>query len=231
MKNRNLQSDGSGSAWFDRVAYLAGMVLLSAGLTGCAHFRTELGKPLAVDKGSFVEGETSVHTVVHALGPPNQVSALPDGFAFLYEHSVVKELQIGFSLDFPLLRWLKLIWAMNSLDQDLCLMTFDDEGRLKAIGVGHSSEDLGGGKAIQFIVSVISLTDSSAFRRPADAHSWGAACLGRLPRTLNADQNLRTGAHGLQLRTAPKYAGQHTLEMAKPAKLKIKRRGKNPEPF
>jgi hypothetical protein len=37
---------------------------------------------------------------------------------------------------------------------------------------------------------------------------------------LNAEQNLRIGEHGLQQRIAPAYAGQNTLEMAKPMSKK-----------
>ena len=92
-------------------------------------------------------------------------------------------------------------------------------------------EDLGGGTAVQLIVSVVSLSDSPAFRKPADPHSWGAASLRWLPSTLNAEQGLRLGAHGLQLRPALSYAGQQTLEMAPPKKLKSQKRPDNSQPF
>lgn len=210
---------------------LALLVLLPLLLAGCSHFRTELGKPLVVDKTAFVAGETTVQTVMHTLGPPNQVCALPDGFSCLYEHSEIGEFQLGLSLNVPVLRLLKFIRVWNYVDQDILLLTFDDQGRLRGIGADHWKQDLGGGTAVQLIVSVISLTDASAFRRPADAHSWGAACLQRLPKTLNAEQSMRSGAHGLQLRTAPSYAGQQTLEMAPPKRLKSKKRPENTEPF
>ncbi len=210
---------------------LALLVLLPLLLAGCSHFRTELGKRLVVDKTAFVTGETTVQTVMHTLGPPNQLCALPDGFSCLYEHSEIGGFQLGLSVNLPVLRLLKFIRVWNHIDQDILLMTFDDQGRLRGIGADHWKEDLGGGTAVQLVVSVISLTDASAFRRPADAHSWGAASLQRLPKTLNADQSLRSGARGLQMRTAPSYAGQQTLEMAPPKRLKSKKRPENSEPF
>ena len=207
------------------------LLLLPVLVAGCSHFRTELGKPLVADTAAFVAGETSVQTVMRALGPPNQVCALPEGFACLYEHSEIGEFQLGVSVNVPVLRLLKFIRAWNYVDQDILLMTFDDQGRLRGLGADHWNADLGGGTAVQLIVSIISLTDASAFRRPADAHSWGAASLQALPKTLNAEQSLRSGAHGLQLRTAPSYTGQQTLEMAPPKELKAKKRPVNSEPF
>jgi len=213
------------------VASTATLAALLLWLAGCSQFSTELGKPLATGKGAFIEGETSAQSVIHQLGPPNQVSALPDGFVFLYEHSQVGEAQIGLSVNTPVLRWLKFVRARNYLAQDVLLMTFDDQGRLRGIGADNWKEDLGGGTAVQLVVSVVSLTDSSAFRQPADVHSWGAASLRRLPSALNSEQNLRLGTHGFQQRTAPSFAGQQTLEMAPPKRLKAKKRPKSSEPF
>jgi hypothetical protein len=71
----------------------------------------------------------------------------------------------------------------------------------------------------------MSLSDLSRFLRPADAHSWGQALLEPAPIALNSAQSLRTGDHGVrQQRMTPDYAGQHTLEMAKPKTEKERRR-------
>jgi hypothetical protein len=168
---------------------------------------------------------------MHQLGPPIQVSALPDGFAFLYDHWEIGEYQLGISVNYSFLRYLKYVKAWNYLKQDLLLMTFDNQGRLRGIGAEHRKDDLGGGSALQLIVSVASLTDASAFQTPADAHSWGAARLKRLPSALNSMQNLASGANGLQLRTASAYVGQHAMDMTKPKNLKSKKRNEGSEPF
>jgi len=205
------------------------LILLAAGclLTGCSSFRTEWGQPLRADAGQFSEGSTRVETVIHALGPPARVSALPGGFAFLYEHSIVGEFQIGVSFDAPLLRWIKFVHASNRLDQDVLLMVFDEEGVLRSMDPEAWRQKLGGGGAAQLLFAVMSLTDDSALRQRSPALGWGRADLQPLPVLLNRQQSLRSGQHGLQQRLAPTYAGQHTLEMAKPKPKKKKRRGQS----
>jgi hypothetical protein len=84
-------------------------------------------------------------------------------------------------------------------------------------------EQLGGGGALQFIVSVLSLTDTTAFHRQPDALRWGRGLLQRPPVTLNTAQDLRSGSHGLQQRIAPAFVGQATLEMPRPNQLKSRR--------
>src|SRR5690242_16134488 len=74
---------------------LALLFVLPLLLTGCSHFRTELGKSQVMDRTAFVEGETTVQNVIHTLGPPTQIAVLPDGFSCLYEHSEIGEFQLG----------------------------------------------------------------------------------------------------------------------------------------
>jgi hypothetical protein len=200
-------------------------------LAGCSSFKREWGRSVVVPPGRLVEGRTRAETIVQKLGPPTQLSALPDGFAFLYEHSRTGEFQFGLSLDpGPMvdapeaLNWFKLVLARNHLELEVVLLTFNEEGVLRAVATNQWSESLGGGGAIQFLFAVMSLSDVPALRRPADAHRWGRTMLRRPPVTLNNDQSLRTGAHGLQQRLAPAYAGQSTLEMNPPKKLKEKKR-------
>jgi hypothetical protein len=193
--------------------------------TGCSSFRTEVSQPLAGKVSGFVEGQARAETVVQQLGPPDSATRLPEGFAFLYEHSVFREFQIGISVNYSILRYVKFIHAWNSLDQEAVLFSFDNEGVLQNASSKRWKENLGGGSAVQFILTVASLSDISKFLRPADAHSWGSALLEPPPMALNSDQSLRTGEHGLrQQRLAPDYVGQHTLEMARPKGEKERRR-------
>ena len=203
---------------------LSALVLLPSFLSGCSSFRTQLGKPLPPAAKNLAEGQTLVGTVVHELGPPNQTSRLPNGFAFLYEYSELSEFQFGFSANIPVVRWLKFVKAWNYLEQESLILTFDDRGVLRSVGSGNWEESLGGGSAIQILFSAISLSDVSKILRPADAHAWGKQLMQPMPIALNSAQNLRTGEHGLQQRIAPDYAGQHTLEMTKPRTEKEKKR-------
>ena len=193
-------------------------------VTACSSFRTEMGRPLQTKPNAFVEGTTPVRTVVHDLGPPNQVSRLPDGFAFLYEYSQIGEFQLGISVDISFLRWIKFVKAWNRLNEESLLLTFDNQGVLRSAGSAKWQEGLGGGGAAQLLFAVISLSDISEILRPADAHDWGMFLLQQPPVTLNSAQSLLTGEHGLQQRIAPDYVGQQTLEMTTPKTEKERKR-------
>jgi hypothetical protein len=200
--------------------------MATVAVAGCSSFKTELGQSFPENRASLAEGQTRIETVLDEFGPPNLVSALPEGVAFLYEHSVIGEFQFGISFNLPVIRYFKFIKARNHLDQDAVLMTFDEQGVLQGIGSGAWEENLGGGTALQLIVMVVSLSNTSELRRRADAHAWGRWLLQPLPVALNSEQTLRTGANGLQQRIAPRYVGQQTLEMPKPQKAKEKKRPK-----
>jgi hypothetical protein len=195
-------------------------------LAGCSSFRTEMGRPLTAKINRFAEGRTRVDTVVHELGPPHQASRLPSGFAFLYEYTLMREFQLGFSLDVSILRWFKFVKAWNHLDQQALILTFDDQGVLHSAGSGEWEESLDGGSAAQILLSTMSLSDFSKILRPADAHSWGELLLQPPPVALNSAQSLRSGDNGLQQRIAPDYAGQRALEMKRPKTEKEKKRTK-----
>jgi len=194
-----------------------------------------MGRPLDGTVQNYTNGQTQVETVVHDMGPPNDASRLPDGFAFLYEYSRIKEFQLGFSINVSILRYFKFLHAWNSLEQQVLLVTFDNRGVMQSASIRKRTEDLGGGSAVQFIVNVMSLSDVARLLRPADANLWGERLLQPLPTALNAGQSLRTGEHGLQQRPAVDYEGQGTLEMARPktegAKKKIKKNYQQPQPF
>jgi len=163
-------------------------------------------------------------TVLRELGPPHAVSALPDGCAFLYEHSKVDELQFGISLDFIDAPYLKLISANSRLSETAHLLTFDEGGVLRAHHLQSWEEKLSGGQALQFVTSVSSLTDISTFQQIPEPLVWGRGRIQPLPVTLNVDQDLGTGQNGVEQRLSPRYAGQATLEMAPPKAIKIKSR-------
>lgn len=192
-------------------------------VAGCSSFKTEVGEPLPTASHPLVEGETRVETVVHELGPPHAVSRLPGGFVFLYEYSRVDEFQWGISLEFLRLPYFKVVKGSSRLSESADLLVFDQHGILVAQGERAWRERLGGGGALQLIVSVLSLTDSTAFRRLPDPLLWGRGWLQRLPVVLNLVQDLRTGKRGLQQRIAPVFVGQATLEMSRPKPIKTPR--------
>ncbi|MGZ4964827.1 MAG: hypothetical protein ACXWJB_14960 [Limisphaerales bacterium] len=127
----------------------------------------------------------------------------------------MKEFQLGLSVPVGFLRYFKFVHAWNNLDQQAAMLIFDDYGVLRSIGEKKWKEKLGGGNAVQVLVTVMSLSDVANILLPADAHSWGEALLEPPPIGLNRNQSLRYGEHGLHQRLSPEYVGQHSLEMEK----------------
>jgi len=58
----------------------------------------------------------------------------------------------------------------------------------------------------------------------APMHAFAETLLQPAAVALNSKQSLRTGEHGLELRIAPDFVGQHTLEMANQKTEKEKKR-------
>jgi hypothetical protein len=184
-------------------------------VTGCSHLTSDVGPPLP-SAATIVTGKSTLGDVVTTIGVPSQVSASAGGFVFLYEHNEVVENQIGISFDFPVLRWLKFVYAGSGLRHEAWLMTFDTNDVLQAWGKEDWKKPLGTGAAAQILVTVSSLVDSTAVRRPASQHRWGEMWLNPLPQVLNTGQSPQDGRFGLEQRLAPTFVGQHTLEMIQP---------------
>lgn len=183
-----------------------------------------MGHPLLGRVQNYTNGQTRLQTVLDEMGPPNAATRLPDGFAFLYEHTRINEFQLGISVNVSVLRYFKFLHAWNSLERQVMLVTFDKQGTVRNATMRQWKADLGGGSAVQFIVNVMSLSDVAQFLQPADANSWGDRLLQPLPTTLNGAQSLRTGEHGLQQRGPPEFVGQETLEMAVPKTERVKKK-------
>jgi hypothetical protein len=189
-------------------------------LSGCSIFHTEIGKPLKKPAVPLVQGKTSVRAVVKELGPPHLVSALSNGFVFLYEYHQIREFQWGVSLKALKLPYFKIVKADSRLSESVRILTFDDRGILRAEGSAVWNEKLSAGAALQWIVSAISLTDTTPFLQSSGSISWGRRLLEPLPKVLNSRQNLTDGSHGVEIISSPDFVGQSTLEMVRPRPLK-----------
>ena len=184
-------------------------------LAACGRFETEVGRPLDLSQHDFQVGETGLSTVTRALGPPTQLSALPDGIAYLYEYTDAVEWQLGLGLnilDIQELRLIKAVAGLGSLDHQVFVLTFDRAGTLSAIGSGRRDSDLGTGYSLQWIVDAVPVVDTSNYETVGAQNTWGRALLEPPPTTLNTQQDLESGAAGFQLRGTPEGIGQHSLE-------------------
>jgi len=131
----------------------------------------------------------------------------------LYEYNGVVEKQLGFNVDFPVLRWFKFVGAKSWLEHQTCLVTFDTNGIVRAWGEEHWRTPLGSGGGAQILVTVSPLVDSTQVRRPAPQHEWGKSSLAPLPKVLNTRASMDNGLWGFEQTLAPTAVGQRALEM------------------
>lgn len=197
-----------------RSSIAAALVLLSA---GCSVLRSSMDRRTTPPSAVLQAGETHFHAVLNELGPPSRITALPGGFAFLYECLDFRELQLGVSGPGQALEWLALV-KLTLADADLrhqaVLFHFRSDGYLLSVSSLDRREDVGMGGSVQMLFAVAPVVDTSGYEDDS-THSvlWGMSLLEPLPRILNAQQSLRTGRSGLELGGTPTRAGQHTLEM------------------
>ena len=198
------------------LAMLAGFAITLLALTGCSLLYREIDTMVDPTGVSLREGETPYGTVLHQLGPPAKVSALAEGFVFLYEDIESAEEQIGIGLGIEAVPWLKLFKfsaARADADHEILLLIFDDEGILQSQCHNERKEDLGTGTGIQYVLAVESLVDTSHLEDEIGPDQWGKSLLRPLAHTLNLNQSLDTGVSGLEQEGTPTNVGQHTLEM------------------
>lgn len=188
--------------------------------SGCAVIHKEISKEHADEEFVRMAALKRVHVdeVLEELGPPGAISALPDGYVFLYQQFQVEEKQVGISTRvIPVLSLFKLAVAKADLDEETLMMRFDHEGWMQAAGLRMEEDELGRGRAVQPVFSIVPLVDTSSIESPhRSSNSWGMDLLRDPPVTLNSNQSLDSGEAGLELRGTPDKVGQRALEMQKP---------------
>ncbi len=193
---------------------LAAVVLL--GSNGCAMNRKKLNQNLVFPKQPYVDGITHSDDVLDELGPPLKISALPHSYAFMYESLDVLEFQLGFSLPIPVINWFKLVVAQADYDHQVLVYQFDNEHRLVASGGEDTHFDLGNSTAIQPVLSLQSMFDTSDVENDiVHFTEWPEFCLLSLPQTLNRAQSIDAGTAGLEQRGTAPTVGQRSSEMHK----------------
>lgn len=188
-------------------------VLSCLGAAGCTVLGRQIGEPISATDVEFQEGQASLRQVVAALGPPSGMSTLPDGVAVLYEYLDLKERQFGINLELTVLEWFKLSFGRAQAARQVALLVFDADGLLRAREYRAWTEDVGRGFGFQLFFVVLPTVDSRHLAGPAAQGGWGRMALEPLPVSLNAQNSVLGGVHGLELRGTPTGAGQHTLEM------------------
>lgn len=184
--------------------------------SGCTMLYTEVGRPISTESMALNAGTTHCEEVLDNLGPPCRISALQDGYAFIYEYLVFREMQFGLSgpAELSWLALLKLTLADVNLRHDTLMLHFGSDGYLISAAHTERWDDVGMGASVQPLLALKSVVDTSDYEDDSiDAADWGASLLEPLPVTLNLAQNLNTGAAGLEQSGTAAKVGQHTLEM------------------
>ena len=184
--------------------------------SGCMLNRKKLNQNLVFPEQSYQDGIASSDEILDELGPPLKITALPHGYAFMYESLDTLELQLGFSLPIPVVNWFKFVFAQADYDHQVLIYQFDDQHRLVASGGEDTHFDLGNSTAIQPIITVEAMFDTSNVENDVVHFTeWPAFCLRPLPETLNRAQSLDTGMSGFEQRGTAPNAGQRSLELHK----------------
>jgi hypothetical protein len=182
-------------------------------LQGCTIIHKQIDSQLQFDKNDFKRDQTHISTVLENLGPPAKMSALGNGVAFLYEYTLITERQLGISLKYGLLSFLKFSHANAKADRQALLLLFNDKGILTSYALQDLTEKVGSGVGVSFVYSVASLVDTSNLEEEPAVFQWGTNLFKSLPETLNVHHSLDSGQHGLELQGTTKNVGQHSLEM------------------
>lgn len=197
-----------------RQSSLAILPLCGLMLAGCSSLHRTVDPGITLAQCQFEVLHTHYHDVLDELGPPARLSAIPGGFAFIYEAMEIDEQQLGLSGRGKVLQFFKMSFAGTDLHRASYLLRFNADGMLIAAGLLESKEDLGTAGSVQAIFSVEQLVDTTAFEDDAlDAAQWGRNLLDPLPVMLNVAQSLDTGTAGLEQSGTTTKIGQHTLEL------------------
>ncbi len=189
----------------------AGLLLLAAVLVGgCSRWSYDIGEPLAATAWSA--GEASLGDVLLTLGPPQRISALPEGYVMAWEHWMIEERALGVSLGPMGADFLAIDWGSARVAGEFLLLSFDRRHRLVDSSFSRWDEQAGEGQALQLSLGVIDVVNVRDLIGPMPQHRWGATSLQRLPLPLNSASSPEMGGGGLEQRGTPRGAGQRTLE-------------------
>ena len=194
--------------------HLFKLLVAASLLSGCAHMEHDIGAPLPTDAMNDFAAGSYYGEVLDRLGPPNKLSALPDGMVFQYEHVKLRERQYGLILPGEIGNWIKAVYASADADVEVMQFIFDEDGKLRAGDSEVWSADAGAGVSVTLILSAGSFTDTEQYEQSASRSlDWGRALTIPLLKTLNAGQDLEIGSNGVQLTATTQIVGQHTLEL------------------
>jgi hypothetical protein len=182
--------------------------------SGCALGRKAISPGLVPPDTTYHAQVTHRDQVLADLGPPLKITRLSNGYVFMYESIDTRELQLGFSIPIPVINWFKIVTADADYNHHVMLYQFDRQHRLVAWDDESTHFDLGDSLAIQPVISVQFIFDTSNVEfEKIDAAQWPAYSLLPLPQALNRAQAVNTGVAGVEQRGTATYIGQRSVEL------------------
>lgn len=182
---------------------------------GCTIQQVTLGAALDPPDVDTVTNGARYGEILAILGPPHKMSALPEGFVFLYEYYAPQGFQAGGRLpgqDTDFLRWLRADLGVGFARRQTVVLIFDDAGRLtRNHRLQDETEDGGAAASLSILTGAVQLADPVDVGDADGCHQWGASLLQPLGKALNRAQNLDTGQNGVQQIGTTTKVGQQTL--------------------
>jgi hypothetical protein len=182
-------------------------------LQGCTLRYYELGTPLTAADQPNPEQEVMMSAVLDQLGPPQRISATPNGYVMAWEYWYITERTLGFSLGAGGTDFLSIDWGTANAGGDLLLLSFDSDHQLVTSNFEEWDGNAGVGRGVQPLSGFVDVVDVNDLLQPMPQHDWGGASLESLPTTLNSESRMDTGQNGIEQRGTTRSVGQHSLEM------------------
>ena len=173
-------------------------------IASCTRIQISNDKEIDAARTRTIQHNTPYADVLVALGPPAKVTALPSGFAFLYESTQVLQRGIALSVYF-----IRASVTKGDRILDAYVVVFDERGLV----VGHEQITKSVPLSLTFAVTIPTGGPPQALSASAPQHHWGMSMLNPPPKTLNAANDIDAGIHGLEQRGTPIAVGQRTLEV------------------
>ena len=152
-----------------------------------------------------IQQNTPYADVLAVLGPPAKLTALPSGFAFLYESTQVFLRGLSVFIIHPAF---KVGVTKEERMLNAYVVVFNDQGLVVGIGQITKSVPL----SLALAVSLSTRGKGRELTVLAPQHRWGMHMLLPLPKTLNTANDIDAGMYGLEQRGTPIAIGQRTLE-------------------
>ena len=189
------------------------MLVACCALQGCSFWYYELGTPLSAANQPDPDKGVMMSAVLKQLGPPQRISATPNGYVMAWEYWYITEKSFGLSLGAGGADFLSVDWGTANASGDFLLLSFDRDHQLLTSDFKEWDGNAGGGRGVQPLFGFVEVVDVKDLLHSMPQHDWGAASLEPPPTTLNSQSRMDTGQNGIEQRGTTRSVGQHSLEM------------------